>query len=174
MKQKTLLLTRTSVMLALLIVLQFITKPLGQLVTGSAVNLILAIAVLVGGFWCGMGVALLSPIFAFLLGIGPALIQIVPAICLGNLVFIAVIRCFPRGIFGLRETLSAYIGVIAAALAKFALLFVLAAQLIIPSLGLPAQKAAVMSAMFSWPQLFTALIGGLLALTIHRLLTPSN
>ena len=38
--------TETAVMLALLIALQALTKPLGQLVTGSCVNAVLAVSVL--------------------------------------------------------------------------------------------------------------------------------
>ena len=60
MKQKIRWITETAVMLALLVALQAITKPLGQLVTGSCVNAILAIAVLVGGMSCGITVALMS------------------------------------------------------------------------------------------------------------------
>jgi hypothetical protein len=54
MKKKTLWLTETAVMLALLITLQALTKPLGQLVTGSCVNAVLAVAVLLIGMSSGI------------------------------------------------------------------------------------------------------------------------
>ena len=38
--------------------------------------------------------------------------------------------------------------------------------LLLPLLGLPEKQVAMMSAMFSWPQLVTALIGSFLAVTI--------
>ena len=41
--------TETAVMLALLVALQAITKPLGQLITGSFVNCVLAVTVLLVG-----------------------------------------------------------------------------------------------------------------------------
>lgn len=70
--KKTVWIARTAVCLALLIAIQFLTKSLGQLVTGSCVNLVLAIAALIGGVWSGVTVAVISPFCAYLLGIGPA------------------------------------------------------------------------------------------------------
>ena len=84
MRNKILWITRTAVMVALLITLQWATSGLGQFVTGSCVNAVLVVATLAAGVWSGVAVALLSPFCAFLLGIGPKLIQIVPAIALGN------------------------------------------------------------------------------------------
>ena len=43
MRKKLLWITETAVMLALLVALQAITKPAGQLVTGSFVNIVLSI-----------------------------------------------------------------------------------------------------------------------------------
>mgnify|MGYP007098824989 FL=1 len=51
MNKKTLWITETAVMIALLVALQWATKPLGQFVTGSCVNLVLGVSVLVGGLW---------------------------------------------------------------------------------------------------------------------------
>ena len=60
MKRKALWLTQTAVMLAALITLQWLTKPLGQIVTGSCVNAVLAVAVLFVGMSSGVTVALRS------------------------------------------------------------------------------------------------------------------
>ena len=49
---------------------------------------------------------------------------------------------------------------------KFAVLYSLVVLLLLPLLGLPEKQVAMMSAMFSWPQLVTALIGSILAVTI--------
>ena len=46
MNKKTLWITETAVMIALLVALQWATKPLGQFVTGSCVNLVLGVSVL--------------------------------------------------------------------------------------------------------------------------------
>ena len=90
MNKKIRWITETAVMLALLVSLQAITKPLGQLVTGSCVNTVLAISALVGGLSCGLVVALCSPVLAFLLGIAPAALT-VPAIMAGNAVFVVLL-----------------------------------------------------------------------------------
>ena len=95
MKSKALWVTRTAAMMALLIVLQWLTKPLGQIVTGSCVNAVLAVTVLLTGISSGVAVAVLSPVFAYLLGIAP-LILTVPAIMIGNAAFfIALIVTLP-------------------------------------------------------------------------------
>ena len=49
MNKKIRWIAETAVMLALLVTLQALTKPMGQLVTGSFVNTVLAVAALVGG-----------------------------------------------------------------------------------------------------------------------------
>ena len=164
MKKKTLWIAETAVMIALLVALQGLTKPAGQFVTGSCVNLILGVSTLVGGLWCGLTVALLSPFFAFLFGIGPALIQIVPAIAVGNIVLVLVLWLICRKAKKLSPL--SYGGAVAASVCKFAVLYALVVLLLLPLLGLPEKQVAMMSAMFSWPQLVTALIGSFLAVTI--------
>lgn len=85
--KKTTWIAQTAVCLALLIALQLLTRSLGQLVTGSCVNLVLAVAALLGGIWSGVTVALVSPFCAYLLGIGPAFFPLVPCVALGNAVY---------------------------------------------------------------------------------------
>lgn len=165
MKQKTLWVTRTAVLLALLVTLQAVTKPLGQLVTGSCVNLVLGVAALFGGVWCGAAVALLSPLFAFLLGIGPAFPQLVPMIAAGNTVFVLLLQLFRQDAPEKR-----WLGVIAGAAGKFLTLYLLIVKVTLPLLGLPEKQTAVLSASFAWPQLITALIGGILAAVLAPIL----
>ena len=62
MRKKVLWITETAVMLALLVTLQALTKPMGQLVTGSCVNAVLAISVLLVGMNGGITIALISPV----------------------------------------------------------------------------------------------------------------
>ena len=159
----------TAVLLALLVGLQFVTKAFGQFVTGSCVNLILAVAAICCGTACGLTVALLSPFFAFLLGIGPAFIRIVPLIALGNAVYVLLIRAISGKDMNGKGRPLRFIAAGTAALCKFAVLFLTVTRLAVPSLGLPEAKAAIVSASFSWPQLVTALAGGLLAAEIAPL-----
>ena len=91
MNSKTRWITETAIMLAMLVILQAVTKSAGQLVTGSCVNAVLAVSVLVSGCASGLTVALVSPFVAFLLGIGPQLLPIVPAIALGNAVYVLML-----------------------------------------------------------------------------------
>ena len=161
MKKKTLWITQTAIMLALLIVLQWLTKPLGQIVTGSCVNAVLAVAVLLGGLWCGVTVAVVSPVCAFLLGIGPQLIAIIPAIALGNAVYVLALH------FVYKESLASRIGALLnASLGKFGVLYLVVVELLCRVLPLKQPQIDTFTAMFSAPQLVTALIGGAVALLI--------
>lgn len=165
-KEKTLWITKTAVLIALLVVLQWITKPLGQLVTGSCVNAVLAIAALFMGTASGLTVALLSPVFAFLFGIAPNLVT-VPVIMAGNAVYV-VLLCAIGG----KQLWKQVLAVIAAAAAKFALLYVavvwiicnLVADALLAQGLLKKPMLSLLPASFSWVQLVTALIGGALAL----------
>ncbi len=164
MSKKTLWLCRTAVMIAVLVALQFVTKPLGQFVTGSCVNMVLVVATLCGGLWCGFTVALISPFAAFLVGVGPALIQIVPAISVGNIVLVLVYAFVYKKLD--RAWVRECAAVIAAAVLKFAALYLVVVKLLLPVLGLAEKQVAVMSVMFSWLQLVTALIGGVLGIVV--------
>ena len=90
MNKKLRFITETAILLALLVSLQALTKGFGQLVTGTCVNAILAVSVLVGGLGSGLTVALVSPVLAFLLGIAPQILT-VPAIMVGNTVYVLLL-----------------------------------------------------------------------------------
>ncbi len=171
MKKSVRWITETAVMLAVLITLQYLTKPLGQLVTGTCVNAVLAVAVLLGGMGCGVTVAVISPIAAFLLGIAPQILT-VPAIMAGNGVYVLVLWTLSGGkISWSLRTIAAWI---TAAAAKFAMLYAvvvwvicgLLAQSLLAAGTLKEPMLKALPATFSWPQLVTALAGGALALLI--------
>ena len=167
--------TETAVLLALLVTLQAITKPLGQLVTGSFVNAVLAVAVLFAGLSSGLTVAVISPVLAYLLGIAPQILT-VPAIMAGNAVYVLMLHLLAdrQGKNLLRQMLAW----IVAAVAKFATLYAIVVWLICGLLSERLIAAGVMKApmlkllpaTFSWPQLITALIGGAVALVIFPVL----
>ena len=161
-------LTETAVMTALLIVLQAATKPAGQYVTGTCVNAVLAVSALAVGLWSGIAVALLSPVFAFLLGIGPQLPPVVPAIMAGNLIFVLLL-----GLLAGEKDLPLWRRAAAwllAAAAKFGALYLLVVRLLCTVLPLKEPQIAAFTAMFSYPQLVTALAGGAIALVLVPLL----
>lgn len=171
MNKKIRWITETAVMLALLVSLQAITKPMGQLVTGSCVNAVLAITVLAAGLYSGITVALISPVLAYLLGIAPQILT-VPAIMVGNTVY-AVALCLLAG-KNSRNIVRQVIAWVVSAFAKFATLYAIVVWLICGVFAQALLKAGTLKppmlkllpATFSWPQLFTALIGGAVALFI--------
>lgn len=165
MQKKIRWITETAVMLALLVTLQAVTKAFGQFVTGSCVNAVLAITVLFAGLPSGLTVALLSPVLAFLLGIAPQ-IYTVPAIMLGNAVYVFLLHLL-AGKGGLLRKLC---GWLIAASAKFAVLYATVVWVICGIFLKGTPQAAKLPAMFSWPQLVTALIGGAIALAITPVL----
>lgn len=168
MKKKVLWLTQTAVLLALLVTLQTITKPLGQIVTGSCVNALLAVACLFGGLGCGITVAFISPVLAFLLGIAPQILT-VPAIMVGNAAYVIVLY-FVAG----KEFWRRVLALISAAAVKFAVLYGIVSGLICGLLAdrllssgmLKAPMLQALPLSFGLVQLFTALIGGGVAMLI--------
>ena len=171
MNKKIRWITETAVLLALLVTLQALTKPMGQLVTGSCVNAILAVAVLVAGLGSGVPIAIVSPVLAYLLGIAPQILP-VPAIMVGNTVYVVLLH-FLGGKADKSMVMKVVAWVVAAA-AKFAALYFIVVKLVCgvmaPSLmaagTLKEPMLKALPATFSWPQLFTALIGGAIALLI--------
>lgn len=164
--QKIFILTRTGILTALLVILQTATAPLGNtLVTGSLVNCVLIVSVLSCGLPAGLAVALLSPVMAKLVGIGP-LWSLIPFIAAGNGVLAAVWH-FTAGKSRGNVHAARAAAIVAGAAAKFAVLYLGIVRLAVPHLlKLPAPQAAVVSGMFSLPQLVTAVVGGVLALPV--------
>lgn len=180
MHKKIRWITQTAVMLSLLIALQALTKPLGQMVTGSCVNAVLAVTVLLIGMSSGITVAVISPVCAFLLGIAPNLVTVLP-VMIGNVCFVVLLRLI-AGRFH-KPLWRQPVAWITAACLKFAVLYLLVVKIIcgVAADALLGKKLAgivvlappmlqVLPAMFTWPQLFTALIGGGLGLLIAPVL----
>ena len=171
MNKKVRWITETAVMLALLVTLQALTKPMGQMVTGSFVNAVLAVTVLLAGLYSGITVALISPVLAYLLGIAPQILT-VPAIMVGNSVYVILLYFIASK--DSKQIIRQIAAWLAAAAAKFAALYAIVVWLIcgvfseslLASGVLKAPMLKALPATFSWPQLFTALIGGAVALVI--------
>ena len=158
MKGKLNLLTKAAVLLAIAIVFQ-LTK-MGQYVTGIGINTVLITAVGVCGLPWAAAIGIITPMLAVLLGVQPpATIVLVPFIMAGNIVYVSLFRILRR--------YSDYIGIIAAALAKFILLYA-AANIIVSKLPAPIKLA------FSFPQLITATAGGAIALIILKIVSRNK
>ena len=175
MNKKLRWITETAVMLALLVALQVLTKPMGQLATGSFVNGVLAVTVLFAGLSSGITVAVVSPVLAYLLGIAPQVLT-VPAIMAGNTVYVVVLYYIAGR--NSRQVARQVLAWLSAAVAKFVALYAIVVWLIcgvfsqaLQASGiLKAPMLKVLPATFSWPQLVTALIGGAVALLIAPVL----
>lgn len=163
---KTLQITRTAVFIALLVVLQAVTAPLGNtIITGTLVNAVLIVSVMACGIWSGGFTALISPVMAKLVGIGP-LWTLIPFIALGNMTHILAWHFLGKRLQG-TEYVKGIVSLFVGAWVKFAVLYLGIVRLAVPLLlRLPEPQAAVVSGMFSLPQLVTALLGGAVALPI--------
>ncbi len=184
MNKKIRWITETAMMLALLIVLQWVgsfipDQMVKQLVTGSCVNGVLAVTVLMVGMSSGITVAVISPVCAFLFGIAPNFITVAP-IMLGNVCYVVLLRVLVGKKW---SAIRQVIALVVAALVKFAVLYLLVVVVIcdLASGALLGQKIGeivvlappmlkMLPTMFAWPQLVTALIGGGLALAITPVL----
>ena len=173
-KQRALWITQTGVFLAILIVAQAVTRPLGnQFVSGSINNMLFILAVMLIGLTSAIVIAVISPIIATIIGIGPVLPPLIPVIIAGNIVLVVLWHVIamrqPE-----RSKLREVIALIVAALVKFAVLYLGVVVLVVPLiLGLPEPQASVVSALFSWPQIVTALVGGIIAMLIYTPLSKA-
>lgn len=157
------LLTRTSVLLALALVFQIGFTQFAQPVVGPLVNMTLLIAAVVVGSLPAIIIGCLTPIMAFVLGIMP-LLPLVPFIMLGNTLLILSFNLIRRAL----PKYGDIVGVIVAALLKYAFLAVSIRYLVTFFMEKVPPKII---AAFSLPQLYTALIGGFLAIIIVKYLS---
>ncbi len=161
--------TQTAVLIALLIAVQYVTRSLTQFVTGSLVNFVLAAAALIAGPVSGLVVALISPVLAKLLGIGP-LWQFVPVIALGNAVLALVYGILFRKAAtyeGAKKYVTFGVAIPVAAVLKFGVIYLGILKILVPTMtDLKPPQIEKFSQMFSWPQLITALVGGAIAMLV--------
>ncbi|NLB80510.1 MAG: ECF transporter S component [Clostridiaceae bacterium] len=168
------LITRTAILLALAIIFQnfryFIgALPFSTYIIGSLVNLVIFIATGSVGLLSGIIVCLVTPIVALFQGHLPHFL-LAPVTMLGNSVLAVTFYLFLKSKFS--KPFNMLLGVIAGALIKWVFMYWFGIKVILKLFipELPAQKAAVISASFNTPQIITALIGGLLAIIIIKML----
>ncbi|WAM36949.1 ECF transporter S component [Caldicellulosiruptor acetigenus] len=148
------LLTRTALLLALTIIVQFLRMP--QLITGSIVNAMLIISTGIVGILSGISIGLLTPIIAVIVGIMgfPALI---PFIMIGNILYVIFYSFLKQKV----------IGIIIGSIIKFLWLAV-SVKYILRWFGVKVPTKIIQ--MFTLPQLATALIGGIIGIVIVKVL----
>jgi hypothetical protein len=132
----------------------FAHTPQNQWITGTLVNAILFLAAHKLAPANALIVAVLPSTVALMRGLLPLpMAFMIPFIIVSNVVLILV--------FGLLKKHLLW-GVFASSLAKFLFLYIL-------TLILAEKLGATLIYMFQWPQLFTALVGGLLFISIINL-----
>ena len=163
-KSHALWITRTAVLMALLVGSQVVTAPLQiTLLTGSIVNMILVISVISSGFYSGLAIGILSPAFAALVGIG-AIWPIVPFVSAANAAFVVIWHCGDK-LHLPWKVVKRIVTCAVAALCKFAILYLGVVRIAIPFLlDVPDPVANSLTIAFSVNQLFTATIGGTVAI----------
>lgn len=159
-KINALFLTKVFVLMSVLIFAPLLKN---QMITGPIVNFVLFTSVVLLGRNTALGLCVFPSIISLFTGIlNFALAPIIPFIILSNMVLVLSFDYLKNNL---------YKGVILSALFKFLFLFStssIAINMINSSL---AKKAAI---MFSYPQFFTALAGGVLAILVLKIINKNK
>ncbi|OGG87604.1 hypothetical protein A3B87_00610 [Candidatus Kuenenbacteria bacterium RIFCSPHIGHO2_02_FULL_39_13] len=125
-----------------------------QWLTGPIVNMSLILAVFLIGIRGALLVGILPSTIALGTGLLPAILApMIPFIIISNTILILVVDWF--------KNYNYFLGLFFAAGAKYLFLFITSS--IVINLLLNQALAPTVAAMMSWPQFFTAVIGGVLA-----------
>ena len=156
---ETLAITRTRVIGFVLLLGIATAAPLfpNQFITGSIVNATLLVAVASLGMIpssIAVAVGLLPPVLA----------PMIPFIIVGNAILVVT--------FGYLRQRNYWLGLVSGSILKFA--FLLGTSSIVISLLLNQNLASSVAVMMSWPQLVTALAGGMIAYGVLRGLRKQN
>ncbi len=172
---KTKIVTRTAVILALAIIFQNLRPflaglgPNSQIIIGSLVNLCIIIATGAVGFIPGLVICVVTPIIALFQGHIPHYLLAIVTL-LGNAALATVFYVFSKSKFA--EPINAFLGVVVGAVVKWAVMYFFGIKFILSLIVAeikPPQVAAI-SLAFNFPQIITALIGGIFGIIIIKFL----
>jgi len=155
-RAKSLVITRTSVVEFVLLLGVAIAAPLfhNQFITGPIVNATLLAAVVLVGTQGAIFICLIPSVIALSIGTLPAVLApMIPFIMIGNVILVVT--------FGYLRSKNYWLGLVSGSILKFAFLF--GTSSIVINLLANQKVAANVAVMMSWPQLVTALAGGLIA-----------
>ena len=147
---------------AVLLIVSMVTPllRLPQLFTGSIVNATLLVAAVALGPRAAVTLGFLPSAFALMSGQLPVqLAPLVPLIVTGNALLVVVFHRLRRR--------GWWVGVVAAAVAKFCWLFG-TTSLLSAAIGLTGPAATLALTLMGWPQLVTALSGGVIAYAVLK------
>jgi hypothetical protein len=161
---KTLVINKEAILTLALLIAVAVAAPVvfkQQLIAGTIVNATLIIGVSLLGARDALLIGLIPSSVALATGLlAPVMAPVIPFIILGNSILVLS--------FAYLNKLNYWAGIVAGSLLKFALLFGTSTMVI--GLLINKQVAPAVAQMLSWPQLVTALTGGLLAFGVLKLL----
>lgn len=135
-----------------------------QFFTGPLINALLILALIYLGRSSALFLALLPSTVALSVGLLPvALAPMLPFIMISNALYLLIFA----NLRGQRQSKN-FLAIVVAALLKAAFLFFIS-KLLMDNL-LSAPLAQQVAKMMSWPQLWTAVLGGVMALLINQAL----
>ncbi|MFA6437498.1 MAG: ECF transporter S component [Candidatus Paceibacterota bacterium] len=130
-----------------------------QFITGPIINAILFASTIILGRESAIIIGLIPSLIALSFGLlSPALAPIVPFIMMSNALLVMI--------FGAFRKKNYWIGMIFASILKFVFLFVTSS--IVINLLLKKEVATKVAQIMSWPQLITAIMGGIIAFLIIK------
>lgn len=136
-----------------------------QLLTGSIVNGLLFSAAILVDLKYALLVAFLPSIISLAVGLLPfVLAPMIPFIILGNGILIVV--------FSWLKQKNYWLSVLSASLLKF--IFLWSSSSLIIKFFIAQKVAPKIAIMFSWPQLTTALLGGIIAYLVLKISEPNS
>ena len=157
-------LVQGALLLALTIMLQslrlFIPLPpfISNFIIGSIVNSILIVAVFTIGIKYTVIIAFVAPLIAFAQGLLP-IIHFIPLIMVANISYFIAIKILMQK--------NKIIAIATAALIKVTMLY-FGKTLILTIVILPPNIAKMLSLLLSWPQIITAVLGGILGILMLK------
>lgn len=174
MKTNTKYLTLNAILIALAISIQLVGRSIpsvSQGFVGPFINAILIVSLLFTNVKYASMVAIITPITALLTAqLNPAMGFFVPFICLGNVIFVIL---FSIVNIGKNPWILNGLKLLFAALGKYLLLSLSATKVIVwLNLGVNAKILDKLAIAMGLPQLYTALVGGIIGIFIYKLIKP--
>jgi len=174
MKNRILFLTRTALLLAVVIVFQLLGKAIptyNNFIVGPVVNAVLLVATAAAGLWSGIAISVIAPLvsaFTNKAPIAPLVLGFSPFIIIGNIIIVLAFWLFRKKDRSPGNILGSVLGIVVGSVLKFGFLFG-SITVFTRLVEMKPQQAATLTGLFSWPQLFTAITGGVIAIAVLRL-----
>lgn len=177
-KIRTKQIVQTALFLAIAIVAQLLgtlmggAGSIGQILTGSIVNMCLVLAVSMIGLIPALAISVLSPVLAFVFGVMKFPFAI-PVVIIGNAIYVVLIKIIFKSVSETKmpvQKIIEIIGVIVSAVVKALAMWSLAKYVLMMFTKVPAPLIA----SFSFPQAITGTIGGIIAIVVYAILKKTK